>query len=442
MRRFATVKQEDAGMPNEPEELTLEEALTQLKKAKEVQAELKAQLEAAPPAVEPVVEPVVKSAADELREFAQMGLNTAEMMVAFGEMDPTLMPLIEEQLGAMQSLADGLEVAKGVGTLPEIFGEDEPDEMKLRTAAANVLKSMAGDAATLSMTMSDGEPTQAAKAMIGRFYANMQGINDVLGVTKSVKRFSASLRDVAERALALSSRAEEAGVDARTLRQARQLRDLVQGLVDQSSIAKSDTAPSMEDLRTVLSLSEQLDTIEDVIVAKEGDAPPAEDPPVEDPPAEDPPADPPVEDPPAEDPPAEDPPAEDPPAEDPPAEDPPAEDPPADPPAEDPPVDPPAEDPPAEDPPADPPAEDPPAEPPVEEPTELEKELAEIKKTAAVSAARVVQLEAYITKCRGEIPAPAVVVEAASKVELEKGLFPNNYNAPEERERWEQQRKR
>jgi len=392
MRRFITVK-EEAGMPNETEELTLEQALAQLKKAQDDQAELKTQLEvlqaaggtsaeAAAAAAAAAPAEVIKSAADELREFAQMGLNTAELMIAFGEMDPALMPLIEEQLGAMKSLAETLEVGKSAARLPEIFGEDEPDQLELRKAASTVLKSMAQDAATLSMTMGASAPTQAAKSMIGRFYGNLEAIAEAMNVKKSAKRFSSTLRDVAERALALSARAEEAGVDARTLRQARQLRDLVQGLVDSSSIAKSTVAPSMEDLRTVLDVSAQLDGIEDVIVAKEGDAPPAEDPPAEDPPAEEPP----VEDPPAEDSPAEDPPAE--------------------------------------------------------EPTEVEKELAEVKKAQGQAAARVLQLEAYIRKCRGEVPEPAAVTDEVPRTPVEKSahLFPNNYNDPAERARWERDR--
>jgi len=242
------------------------------------------------PAVDPVPDPAVDPDADptpdpepvakdatmgaQLREFAEMGINTAHMLIDFGEMDPQLLATIEEQLGSMMQVADSMAVAKAANSmiLPTPFGIADADKVELLKAAGGVLRALAQDASILSMTTQESV-SDIAKAQVGRIKATMDALMDGLPteVTKSVRGFSRTLRTVAERALTLCTRAEEAkGIDKRTMREAQRLRDMVQGLVDKHNVTKADSESDVApDMALLIEAERNLDTVEDAIVKAE-----------------------------------------------------------------------------------------------------------------------------------------------------------------------------
>jgi len=441
-RRFLVFKEE--AMPNEPEITPTEGAVENLQEAVELLNDLSGQVadlskklggddpgpsgdppadpepaESDPePEPEPEPEPAVKcDPGAQLREFAEMGLNTAHMMVDFGEMDPALLPTIEQELGRMIDMAAELGVAKSekLPKLPAPFGEDEPDEAALGKAAHDFMRGLAQDAALLASTAGE-EVSDVAKAEIGRIRDNLQALYDGLCVAKGARKFASTLRDVATRALNLCTRAEKNNdVDARTLREARRLRDIVQGLVDRhaAAVSKSEDVDEASMSLQLMDIEGRLDTVEDTVAKGEEDDP-------EPTPSEDPPADP---DPDPEEP-SED---EDPPA-DPEADE---DDDPA--PAEDEDDDPESEDDPDPDPESEDEDDPTPAEgddPESEDEEDVEK--AEQLKTIEHLESEVERLKGIIVKARKSVGVPASdgADDDPSEGDEDVLLFPMNYNDP------------
>jgi len=198
---------------------------------------------------------------------AAMGL-LARVQAENAQVDDELGTAVRALATELQAIAQAATVEKASGiVLPEVFTMESPETAQLVAGLVKSLRETTERLATLAKMADAGIVTDSVKKELSEVLAITGGIAEALPTqtAKASKLFSATLRDVAERALTLSRKASDAGFN-----EARGLREIgnIQKLLESVSVKYAQKSGELDisDLSAVLGADRMLNEFEEQLV--------------------------------------------------------------------------------------------------------------------------------------------------------------------------------
>jgi hypothetical protein len=224
-----------------------------------------AKSEGGQPPPPPVVEPPTTCPGPMLREVAEEALGMASLTGL------ALVEAVKAFAGKIKTLAESFKISKSetAPTLPEgVSAADVDMEEALPACAAmfraiaeqlGIVAKVAGEAATDSVA----EPIAAEIAAV-RSIVDALAEKLTVHTEKAKNKFAVTLREVAERALSLSQKAQQANFnEPRAMKELKQISILLQGLVEKYPKVKKSDDLELSELGMLLNADQFLSSFEE-----------------------------------------------------------------------------------------------------------------------------------------------------------------------------------
>jgi hypothetical protein len=211
------------------------------------------------------------SPAKQLKSVAQTALALAGEC-GRGKVAPETIAKVKDLVSTLKTFATDYKVAKSeaAAALPEVMSAEDPDDDKVAEAAVSVLREVAERLGLVSKVADDEETVETlaepVAAEVGAVLNTVEALGAALPdkIEKAANRFAVTLREVAERALSLSKKAQLSGFnEARAIKEMKAITALLQGLIEKYPGIKKSGDMELADLGSLLSVDRFLADFEE-----------------------------------------------------------------------------------------------------------------------------------------------------------------------------------